>query len=79
MSFAVCVYLYCDGGLDGCECQCFDRCGNPDGFCEASGGDSPYTTKKDYKRDMIKQGWVFRGTDAFCPKCISKIKNQEGK
>ena len=73
MSFSVCVYLYCDGNLDGCECQVLED-GEPNGFCEASSGDSSFTTKKDYKDDAKKRGWVFRGHKAYCPNCFKVLK-----
>ena len=59
MGFSVVVYLYCNGDSPDCTYQ-----GE-----EASGGDSPYTTIKEYKEDFKKLGWHFVGHKAYCPDC----------
>ncbi len=73
MVFHVTIYLYCDGNYDGCTCQVFGQDGDPKGFIEASSGDSAFETKKAYRTDMKKEGWVFLGQKAYCPNC-NKIR-----
>ena len=75
MGFQKVAYLYCDGNFDGCECA--DYCYDGGDYlitehCEASFGDSPYTTIKEYKADMEKQGWKFIGNKAYCSNCYKK-------
>lgn len=65
MPFSIVTYLYCDGRHPDCEC---------DGY-EACSGDSQYATIKEYKADMKKCGWLFRGKKAYCPTCRKKLKN----
>ncbi len=71
--FSVSVYLYCDANLRGCECEVVDADSESRGFMEASSGDSPHETKKSYKAEAKKQGWVFKGTKAYCPLCWEMI------
>ncbi|KKK99858.1 hypothetical protein LCGC14_2629070 [marine sediment metagenome] len=62
------AYLYCDGNFKGCECQVYNN-SEPDGFCEASAGDSQFETIAAYKKYARSMGWVFRGQKAFCSNC----------
>ena len=77
MGFAKSIYLYCDANFEGCDCQVHDSLGISNGFCEASSGDSPYTTVKEYKEEMKKQGWIFcKNNKAFCSSCKKKLKKE---
>ena len=68
--FVKSVYLYCNG--DSPDCECYD--GTQSGL-EASNGDSPFTTIKDYKNAM--PDWKFLPNNrAYCPECAKDLTTE---
>lgn len=68
------AYLYCDGESDDCYCRWCNLDGHIE-HSEAHGGDSGHETKGAYKREAIKEGWLFRPHNkAYCPACRKTLK-----
>jgi len=69
------VYLYCDSNSENCTCAWLNSVSGRMEYSEAHGGDSGHETKKAYKEEAVREGWLFRGRKSYCPECRKAFKD----